>query len=293
MTWLARGEINIVIERGEHDTTDQTTDLEFCRFIGFAVQLAPRRLMNRGNEGFEELRLLTDSSWIMALDTEMSILLSDALGIVIAAQWLAKQLPQHCQETQPRIPFTDCAEEPLYTETERCFENSGQPGKLWELLQRWRYSSTAQHHPKPNPPAGPTSTMPSNFLNLPPDIHLQILSHLDYKSFTHTMSTCQHLHNLSNKTLTRTIIARSETHHPEMFKPHICPLSCVQLLPCYACLRVRRTEYFFLLNTLSAFYLGKSRCRERVCSACDRGDENRFAKKAEEEGRALWPAQWE
>lgn len=70
-----------------------------------------------------------------------------------------------------------------------------------------------------------------SFINLPTEIHLQILQHLDISSYQSLTATSTYFRSLQSDKLIRSALLYTEHHDPDWFEGR-------SILPCSICLKV-------------------------------------------------------
>jgi hypothetical protein len=100
------------------------------------------------------------------------------------------------------------------------------------------------------------------FLDLPTEVILDIIPHLDYTSFQNLTQTNSFLRSLRTDAFIRDAMLKSEITEKETFERY-------WVLPCYCCLRARVKCEFTDMHPRSKYRLGGPKRGDRRCRKCD------------------------
>jgi hypothetical protein len=105
---------------------------------------------------------------------------------------------------------------------------------------------------------------------LAPELHLQILSHLDLPSLLKVVATNHYFKNLMTENMLRKALMSYESAHRSVFRT-------IAKRPCYGCLRILRENDFFKIRgnlgyedvTIVGITLDRRLRQKRRCYECD------------------------
>lgn len=115
------------------------------------------------------------------------------------------------------------------------------------------------------------------FVDLPTELHFQILSHLDLPSLLRAVRTNRYLNNLLTDDLLRKALLTYESANPRV-------LRAIGQRPCYCCLRMLSQTDFFKIGgnvgwgdiTAAGIALDRGLRQKRRCKQCDGKDGKKF-----------------